>query len=71
MLSNFEPPGAKPGRFGVETTLSGRPDGTPMEFVYNNPLVVGFVVLLLGFVLFMYLFIRRTVTSFREGMENS
>jgi len=42
-----------------------------MEFVYNNPLVVGFVALLLGFVLFMYLFIRRTVTSFREGMENN
>jgi len=41
-----------------------------MEFIYNNPLVVGFVVLLLGFVLFMYLFIRRTVTGFREGMDN-
>ncbi|WP_280178808.1 DUF7859 family protein [Halorussus halobius] len=41
-----------------------------MEFVYNNPLVVGFVVVLLGFVLFMYLFIRRTVTGFREGMQN-
>ena len=41
-----------------------------MEFVSNNPLVVGFVVLLLGFVLFMYLFIRRTVLGFREGMQN-
>ncbi|WP_255457560.1 MULTISPECIES: hypothetical protein [Halorussus] len=41
-----------------------------MEFLTNNPLVVGFVVLLLGFVLFMYLFIRRTVTGFREGIEN-
>ncbi|WP_269814489.1 DUF7859 family protein [Halorussus litoreus] len=41
-----------------------------MEFIYNNPLVVGFVVLLLGFVLFMYLFIRRTITGFREGMDN-
>jgi len=41
-----------------------------MEFVYNNPLVVGFVVVLLGFVLFMYLFVRRTVTGFREGMND-
>ncbi|WP_274380479.1 DUF7859 family protein [Halorussus amylolyticus] len=40
-----------------------------MEFIYNNPLVVAFVALLLGFVLFMYLFIRRTVTGFREGVE--
>lgn len=40
-----------------------------MEFIYNNPLAVGFVVVLLGFILFMYLFIRRTVTGFREGME--
>jgi hypothetical protein len=41
-----------------------------MEFIYNNPLVVGFVVVLLGFVLFMYLFVRRTVTGFREGMND-
>ncbi|WP_275897368.1 hypothetical protein [Halorussus sp. MSC15.2] len=41
-----------------------------MDFVYNNPMVVGFVVLLLGFVFFMYLFIRRTVTGFQEGVQN-
>ncbi|MFC4450652.1 hypothetical protein [Halorussus aquaticus] len=41
-----------------------------MDFIYNNPMVVGFVVLLLGFVFFMYLFIRRTVTGFREGVQN-
>ena len=54
----------------VETNLFARLNHTRMDFVYNNPLVVGFVVLLLGFVLFMYMFIRRTVTGFREGMDN-
>jgi len=54
----------------VETNLFGRLNKTRMEFIYNNPLVVGFVALLLGFVLFMYLFIRRTITGFREGMDN-
>ncbi len=58
------------GRASVETDLFGQLNVTHMEFVYNNPLVVGFVVVLLGFVLFMYLFIRRTVTGFREGMQN-
>lgn len=41
-----------------------------LSFVFNNPLVVGFVVVLLGFVLFMYLFVRRTVTGFQEGVQN-
>ena len=42
-----------------------------MASVFNDPLVLGFLVILLGFILFMYLFIRRTLTGFREGMENS
>ena len=41
-----------------------------LSFLTNNPLVVGFVVALLGFVLFMYLFVRRTITGFREGVQN-
>ncbi|WP_256504078.1 DUF7859 family protein [Halorussus salilacus] len=41
-----------------------------MESVFNDPLFLGFVGLLLLVVLFAYLFIRRTVTGFREGMEN-
>ena len=40
-----------------------------LSFVSNNPLIVGFVVLLLGFILFMYLFVRRIVTGFREGVQ--
>ena len=40
-----------------------------LSFVSNNPLVVGFVAILLGFVLFMYLFIRKTVLGFREGVQ--
>ena len=42
-----------------------------MASLFNDPLVLGFLGILLGFVLFMYLFIRRTLTGFREGMENS
>ncbi len=41
-----------------------------LSFVFNNPLVVGFVAILLGFVFFMYLFVRRTVTGFQEGVQN-
>ncbi|MFC4549565.1 MULTISPECIES: hypothetical protein [Halorussus] len=41
-----------------------------MDFVSSNPLVAGFIVVMLGFVLFMYLFIRRTVTGFREGVNS-
>jgi hypothetical protein len=41
-----------------------------MASVFNDPLVLGFLAVLLGFVLFMYLFIRRTLTGFREGMQN-
>ena len=41
-----------------------------LSFVFNNPLVVGFLVVLLGFILYMYLFIRRTVTGFRDGVQN-
>jgi flagellar biogenesis protein FliO len=41
-----------------------------MTEIFNDPLVVGFLVLLLGFVLFAYLFVRRIVTGFREGVEN-
>ena len=42
-----------------------------MASIFNDPLVLGFLVLLLGFVFFMYLFVRRTLTGFREGMDNS
>jgi predicted ABC-type exoprotein transport system permease subunit len=41
-----------------------------LSFVFNDPLVLGFLVILLGFVLFMYLFVRRTITGFREGVQN-
>ena len=56
----------------VETNLVRGPNETRMDlsFLANNPLVVGFVVLLLGFILYVYLFIRRTVTGFRDGVQN-
>ncbi|WP_276299644.1 hypothetical protein [Halorussus lipolyticus] len=41
-----------------------------MASIVNDPLVLGFLVILLGFVFFMYLFVRRTLTGFKEGVEN-
>ncbi|WP_281062940.1 DUF7859 family protein [Halorussus pelagicus] len=41
-----------------------------MASVFNDPLVLGFLAVLLGFVLFMYLFVRRTITGFRDGVNN-
>lgn len=35
----------------------------------NDPLFVGLLVIMLGFVFFVYLFIRRTLTGFQEGMQ--
>lgn len=34
-----------------------------------DPMLVGMLVLMLGFVFFIYLFLRRTLVGFREGME--
>ncbi|WP_267894692.1 DUF7859 family protein [Halococcoides cellulosivorans] len=34
-----------------------------------NPVLWGIVAVLLGFIFFVYLFIRRIVTSFFEGMR--
>lgn len=31
--------------------------------------MLGIIALLLGFVFFVYLFVRRTVTGFRKGVE--
>lgn len=36
-----------------------------------DPVLVGIVVIMLAFVFFVYLFIRRTLTGFKEGMEES
>lgn len=36
-----------------------------------SPLAIGFVVVMLGFVLFVYLFLRRTIAAFREGHSES
>lgn len=34
-------------------------------------ILFGIIALLLGFVFFIYLFIRRTVTGFKQGVEGS
>ncbi|MFW6017451.1 MAG: hypothetical protein ACOCPX_01375 [Halapricum sp.] len=36
-----------------------------------DPVLVALVAIMLGFVFFVYLFIRRTVTGFQEGIEQS
>jgi hypothetical protein len=36
-----------------------------------SPIAIAFLVFLLGFVLFIYLFVRRTVAAFREGQSQS
>ena len=34
-----------------------------------DPILVGIAALMLGFVFFVYLFLRRTVTGFMQGMN--
>lgn len=34
-----------------------------------DPVLIGLLVLILGFVFFVYLFLRRTMTGFQEGVE--
>ncbi|ADQ68481.1 hypothetical protein GL213_14585 [Halogeometricum borinquense] len=40
-----------------------------VEFVLSEPVFVGFLVLLLLFVFFAYLFVRRTLMGMREGFD--
>lgn len=39
------------------------------DFIASNPTLVVLVVLLLGFVFFAFLFVRRTLTGLREGFD--
>lgn len=41
-----------------------------VEFAARNPVVVGLLVAMLGFVFFMYLLVRRTLMGLREGYES-
>jgi hypothetical protein len=43
--------------------------GGLVDFVVEDPLFVGLVVVILAFVFFMYLFVRRTVTGLRDGFD--
>jgi hypothetical protein len=40
-----------------------------VDFVVNHPVLVTLTILMVGFVIAVYLFLRRTLLSFREGME--
>jgi len=40
-----------------------------VDFVVNHPVLVILTVLMVGFVFAVYLFLRRTLAGFREGME--
>lgn len=46
----------------------------PLASVFGvevDPVLVALVAIMLGFVFFVYMFIRRTVTGFQEGIEQS
>jgi uncharacterized protein (DUF2062 family) len=36
-----------------------------------DPVLVGIVAIILGFIFFVYLFLRKTITGFQEGMQES
>lgn len=36
-----------------------------------SPVLVGIVAIILGFVFFVYLFLRRIATGFKQGLEQS
>lgn len=40
-----------------------------VDFVVNNPVLVGLTTVMLLFVFAVYLFLRRTLVSFREGLD--
>jgi hypothetical protein len=40
-----------------------------LGFLFDDPVLLGLVVIMLGFVFFVFLFLRRITTGFKEGME--
>jgi hypothetical protein len=58
----------------AETDLPRHREGTPMagfiDTLANDPILVGLIVVMLLFVFFAYLFVRRTLTGLREGYES-
>lgn len=41
-----------------------------VDTIASDPILVGLIVVMLIFVFFAYLFVRRTLTGFREGFES-
>ena len=64
----------QPGAIGRLRAI--RADGDPAQvdvvtdFVAANPALVVLIVLLLGFVFFIFLFVRRTLSGLREGFDD-
>lgn len=54
------------GRRTVETALKYQHKFTPMM---NTLIILGVLLLMLGFIFFVYLMLRRTAQGFKEGME--
>ena len=48
---------------------AGQIDGV-VEFFVSRPLVTGLLVVMLAFVFFTYLFVRRTLLGLREGYDS-
>lgn len=47
---------------------AGQVDGM-VDFVVSNPVFTGLLVVMLAFVFFMYLLVRRTLLGLREGFD--
>ncbi|MEF8853168.1 MAG: hypothetical protein V5A44_12180 [Haloarculaceae archaeon] len=43
--------------------------GDIVSTLLEDPVLLGIVVVLFAFVFFVYLFLRRTVTAFKQGMQ--
>nr|WP_139246559.1 hypothetical protein [Halogranum amylolyticum] len=62
----------------AETALERPPEGADMsslvlqgvvDFLAQNPVFTGLLIVMLVFVFFSYLFVRRTLTGLREGYD--
>ena len=64
----------QPGLVGRSRPFGGGGDPAQVDvvvdFAASNPALIILVALLLGFVFFAYLFVRRTLTGLRDGFDD-
>jgi uncharacterized membrane protein YdbT with pleckstrin-like domain len=60
-----------------ETSIGAAREATDMaqsnlvDIFFEDPVIVGIVVILLALVFFLYLFLRRIATGFKEGLDEA